>query len=162
KSGGGTTAANTPGVTSDTVTIGSHQPLTGPAAPGYSEIAPAANAMFSYINDNGGINGRKIKYIYKDDTYDPTKTVNLVKELSLQDKVFAIFNGLGTPPPPAVTDYLNAQKVPALFVASGASQWDQPTTHPYTFGYQPNYVLEGKILGNSIKQNTPNAKIGYL
>src|SRR5262249_32139896 len=111
KGGGGGTAANTPGVTSDTVTIGSHQPLTGPAAPGYSEIAPAANAMFSYINDNGGINGRKIKYIYKDDTYDPTKTVNVVKELVLQDQVFAIFNGLGTPTHSAVTDYLNAQKV---------------------------------------------------
>src|SRR5262249_58097271 len=94
--------------------------------------------------------------------YDPTKTVNVVKELVLQDKVFAIFNGLGTPTHSAVTDYLNAQKVPDLFVASGASQWDQPTTHPYTFGYQPKYLLEGKILGNSIKQNTPNAKIGYL
>src|SRR5206468_127629 len=123
--GGGCTAAQTPGVTAGSVTIGSHQPLTGPAAPGYSEIAPAAKAMFSYINDNGGINGRKIKYIYKDDTYDPTRTVNVVKELVLQDKVFAIFNGLGTPTHAAVTDYLNAQKVPDLFVASGALQWDQ-------------------------------------
>ncbi len=159
---GGNTAATTPGVTADTVTIGSHQPLTGPAAPGYSEIAPAANAMFTYINDNGGINGRKIKYIYKDDTYDPTKTVNVVKELVLQDKVFAIFNGLGTPTHSAVTDYLNAQKVPDLFVASGAIQWDQPAKHPYTFGYQPNYVVEGKILGNHIKQTLGGAKVGYL
>jgi ABC-type branched-subunit amino acid transport system substrate-binding protein len=160
--GGGGTAENTPGVTADTVTIGSHQPLTGPAAPGYSEIAPAANALFRYINDNGGINGRKIKYIYKDDTYDPTRTVNVVKELVLQDKVFAIFNGLGTPTHAAVTDYLNQQKVPDLFVASGALQWDQPGTHPYTFGYQPDYVTEGKILGDHIKKTYPGKKVGYF
>jgi ABC-type branched-subunit amino acid transport system substrate-binding protein len=159
---GGTTTANTPGVTADTVTIGSHQPLTGPAAPGYSEIAPAANAMFSYINDNGGINGRKIKYIYKDDGYDPTRTVNVVKELVLQDKVFAIFNGLGTPTHSAVADYLNQQKVPDLFVASGAVQWDQPDKHPYTFGYQPDYVVEGKILGNHIKEEFAGKKVGYF
>ncbi len=159
---GGETTASTPGVTADTVTIGSHQPLTGPAAPGYSEIAPAAEAMFKFMNDNGGINGRKIKYIYKDDGYDPTRTVNVVKELVLQDKVFAVFNGLGTPTHSAVTDYLNAQKVPDLFVASGATQWDQPSTHPFTFGYQPDYVVEGKILGNNIKQTMPNAKVGYL
>jgi ABC-type branched-subunit amino acid transport system substrate-binding protein len=155
-------AADTPGVTADQVLIGSHQPLTGPAAPGYSKIAPSANAMFSYINDNGGINGRKIKYIYQDDTYDPTKTVNIVKKMVLEDKVFAIFNGLGTPTHGAVADYLNAQKVPDLFVASGAIQWDQPSKRPFTFGYQPNYKLEGKLLGNHIKQTLAGKKVGYL
>ena len=155
-------SANTPGVTATSITIGSHQPLTGPAAPSYSEIAPGAKAMFSYINDNGGIYGRKINYIYKDDGYDPTKTVTVVKSLVLQDKVFAIFNGLGTPTHSQVTDYLNSEKVPDLFVASGAQLWDQPKKHPYTFGWQTDYIIEGKILGQYIKQKYAGKKIGYM
>src|SRR3954453_6764385 len=95
--GGGSSSSSSEGVTKTTVTIGSHQPLTGPAAPGYSEIAPASNAFFKYLNAQGGVNGRSIKYVYKDDGYNPTNTVNVVKQLVLQDKVFAIFDGLGTP-----------------------------------------------------------------
>src|SRR6266702_8381942 len=89
--------ASAPGITAAQITIGSHQPLTGPAAPGYSEIAPAANAYFSYVNANGGVYGRKIVYKYLDDGYDPTKTASVVHELVLQDNVYALFNGLGTP-----------------------------------------------------------------
>src|SRR3984885_14162475 len=89
--------ASAPGITATTITIGSHQPLTGIAAPGYSEIAPASAAYFAYVNAHGGIYGRKIVYKYLDDKYDPTNTVSVVKQLVLQDNVYAIFDGLGTP-----------------------------------------------------------------
>src|SRR5580700_4345963 len=106
---GGGAAASAPGITSTQILIGSHQPLTGPAAPGYSEIAPAANAYFQYVNAHGGIYGRKIKYTYLDDAYDPSKTVSVVHQLVLQDNVFSIFNGLGTPTHLAVVKYLNGE-----------------------------------------------------
>ncbi|HEV7208330.1 MAG TPA: ABC transporter substrate-binding protein [Mycobacteriales bacterium] len=144
------------------MTIGSHQPLTGVAAPGYSEIAPASKAYFDYINAQGGINGRKIDYKFLDDAYDPTKTNQVVRELVTQDKVFAIFNGLGTPTHSAVVDYLNAQKVPDLFVASGCSCWNEPSKRPYTFGWQTDYIIEGKILGKYVADNFKGKKIGYL
>src|ERR1700753_1580215 len=89
--------ASAPGITATTITIGSHPPLTGPAPPAYSEIAPAANASFSYVNANGGVFGRKIVYKYLDDGYDPTKTASVVHQLVLQDNIYALFNGLGTP-----------------------------------------------------------------
>src|SRR3954451_20361736 len=161
-SGGGKNKASAPGITATTVTIGSHQPLTGPAAPGYSEISPASKAYFDYVNANGGINGRKIVYKYVDDVYNPTTTVDVVHRLVLQDKVFAIFNGLGTPTHTKVVDYLNAQRVPDLFVASGCGCWDQAAKHPYTFGWQTDYVREGKILGQYIKQNFAGKKIAYF
>jgi ABC-type branched-subunit amino acid transport system substrate-binding protein len=160
--GGGKNTASAPGITATTVTIGSHQPLTGPAAPGYSEISPASKAYFDYVNANGGINGRKIVYKYIDDVYNPTTTVDVVHRLVLQDKVFAIFNGLGTPTHTKVVDYLNAQRVPDLFVASGCGCWDQPGEHPYTFGWQTDYVREGKILGQYIQQNFAGKKIAYF
>jgi ABC-type branched-subunit amino acid transport system substrate-binding protein len=160
--GGGQNKASAPGVTATTVTIGSHQPLTGPAAPGYGEISPASKAYFDYVNANGGINGRKIIYKYIDDAYNPTTTVDVVHRLVLQDKVFAIFNGLGTPTHTKVVDYLNAQRVPDLFVASGCQCWDQAAKHPYTFGWQTDYVREGKILGQYLKQNFAGKKIAYF
>ena len=112
-SGGGLTAS-APGITATTITIGSHQPLTGVAAPGYSEIAPASNAYFQYVNAHGGIHGRKIVYKYLDDKYDPTSTVSVVKQLVLQDNVYAIFDGLGTPTHLAVAPFLNSSKVRGL------------------------------------------------
>lgn len=153
---------NVPGVTATTITIGSHQPLTGPAAPGYSEIAPSAKAMFDYINKNGGINGRKIIYKYLDDGYNPTNTVSVVRELVLQDNVFAIFNGLGTPTHEKVVDFLNQQKVPDLFVASGCKCWNEPKQHPYTFGFQPEYTVEGAVMGKYIADNLKGKKIAYF
>ena len=160
--GGGGGSKSSQGVTKTSVTIGSHQPLTGPAAPGYSEIAPASKAFFQYLNAQGGVNGRKINYIYKDDGYNPTKTVTVVKQLVLQNKVFAIFDGLGTPTHTKVVGFLNAEKVPDLFVASGCPCWDDGSKQPYTFGWQTQYTIEGKLLGNYIKQKFPGKKVGVL
>ena len=159
---GSALTASAPGITPTTITIGSHQPLTGVAAPGYSEIAPASAAYFKYVNAHGGIDGRKIVYKYLDDMYNPTTTVSVVKQLVLQDNVYAIFDGLGTPTHLAVAPYLNAQKVPDVFVASGCECWNAASTLPETFGWQLDYVREGKILGSYIKQHFPGQKIGYF
>jgi branched-chain amino acid transport system substrate-binding protein len=158
-SGGGTSA---PGVSKSQILIGSHQPLTGPAAPGYSEIAPASNAYFKYVNAHGGVFGRKIVYKYLDDGYDPSKTSSVVRQLVLQNNVFAVFNGLGTPTHLAAVSFLNAQKVPDVFVASGCVCWDQPTKQPQTFGWQIDYVREGKILGQYVAKHFAGKKIGYF
>jgi ABC-type branched-subunit amino acid transport system substrate-binding protein len=159
-SGGATASA--PGITATQILIGSHQPLTGPAAPGYSEIAPAANAYFQYVNAHGGIYGRKIKYTYLDDGYDPAKTVSDVHQLVLQDSVYAIFNGLGTPTHLAAVSFLNSSKVPDVFVASGCDCWNNTSAYPYTFGWQLDYIREGKILGSYVKQHFPGKKVGYF
>jgi ABC-type branched-subunit amino acid transport system substrate-binding protein len=159
----GTTAGSgAPGVTKTSITFGTHQPLTGPAAPGYSEIAPASQAFFNYVNAHGGVFGRKIHLIIKDDAYNPTNTVNVVHQLVLQSKVFGIFEGLGTPTHTKVVGYLNASKVPDLFVASGCPCWDNGSAQPETFGWQPNYTIEGKILGQYLKQHFPGQKVGVL
>jgi branched-chain amino acid transport system substrate-binding protein len=154
--------ASAPGITPTTITIGSHQPLTGPAAPGYSEIAPASAAYFAYVNAHGGVYGRSIVYKYLNDAYDPTTTASVVRQLVLQDNVYAIFNGLGTPTHLAVVSFLNSEKVPDVFVASGCTCWDQPSLYPDTFGYQLDYVREGKILGQYVAQHFKGKKIGYF
>jgi ABC-type branched-subunit amino acid transport system substrate-binding protein len=158
-SGGGATA---PGVTATSITFGTHQPLTGPAAPGYSEIAPASQAFFDYVNAHGGVFGRKIHLIIKNDEYDPTMTVNVVHQLVLQDNVFGIFEGLGTPTHTKVVGFLNASKIPDLFVASGCPCWDNGSAQPYTFGWQPNYTIEGKVLGQYIKQHFAGQKVAVI
>jgi ABC-type branched-subunit amino acid transport system substrate-binding protein len=160
--GSETNSASAPGITASTITIGSHQPLTGPAAPGYSEISQASNAYFQWVNDHGGINGRTIKYLAEDDGYNPQNTSTVVRKLVLEDKVFAIFNGLGTPTHSAVADYLNSEKVPDLFVASGCDCWNNTSKWPYTFGYQPDYIIEGKITGKYVADNFSGMKVGYL
>jgi branched-chain amino acid transport system substrate-binding protein len=154
--------ASAPGITPTTITIGSHQPLTGPAAPGYSEIAPASAAYFAYVNAHGGVYGRSIVYKYLNDAYDPTTTASVVRQLVLQDNVYAIFNGLGTPTHLAVVSFLNSEKVPDVFVASGCVCWNNPTVDPETFGYQLDYVREGKILGQYIEQHFKGEKIAYF
>lgn len=159
---GGANKASAVGITATKVTIGSHQPLTGVAAPGYSEIAPSSKAFFDYVNAHGGVNGRTIDYKFEDDTYNPTTTNTVVRKLVSQDKVFAIFNGLGTPTHSAVVDFLNTQKVPDLFVASGCACWNEPQKRPYTFGWQTDYTIEGKILGKYVADNFKGKKIGYL
>jgi ABC-type branched-subunit amino acid transport system substrate-binding protein len=161
-SSSGSGGSSAPGVTSNSITFGTHQPLTGPAAPGYSEIAPASQAFFNYVNAHGGVYGRKIHLIIKDDAYNPTNTVNVVHQLVLQNKVFGIFEGLGTPTHTKVVSFLNASKVPDLFVASGCPCWDNGASQPETFGWQPNYTIEGKILGQYLKQHFAGAKIGVL
>ncbi|MFL6124683.1 ABC transporter substrate-binding protein, partial [Actinophytocola sp.] len=151
-----------PGVTDDTVVIGTHQPLTGPAAPGYSRISVAAKAMYDYINDHGGINGRTIDYRVEDDGYNPTRTVEVVKQLVLQDQVFAILGGLGTPTHSKVVEYLNNEGVPDLLVSSGARMWDDPRKSPTTFGFQVDYTREGKIQGKYIRDTLAGRKVGLL
>lgn len=166
--GGGASAdgggeGDTTGVTDDSITLGTHQPLTGVAAPGYSEISPGAKAYFDYVNAAGGIHGRTIEYVVKDDTYNPTKTGEVVDELVLKDEVFGVVQGLGTPTHTAVIDRLNEDRVPDLFVSSGALAWDDPEKYPFSFGWQPDYEVEGKILGQYISQEFPDAKVGlYL
>ncbi|HEY5985699.1 MAG TPA: ABC transporter substrate-binding protein [Streptosporangiaceae bacterium] len=154
--------ASAPGITPTTITIGSHQPLTGVAAPGYSEIAPASNAYFQYVNAHGGVYGRKIHYKYLNDQYNPSLTSSVVHQLVLQDRVYAIFNGLGTPTHLAVAPYLNAQHIPDVFVASGCECWNNTSQLPNTFGWQIDYVREGKILGSYIKKHFAGKKIGYF
>jgi len=154
--------ASAPGITPTQITIGSHQPLTGPAAPGYSEIAPASAAYFAYVNAHGGVNGRKIVYKYLDDGYNPTKTASVVRQLVLQDSVYAMFDGLGTPTHLAAVSFLNAEKVPDVFVASGCECWNDPAKYPQTFGWQLDYIREGKILGQYVKQHFAGKKVGFF
>jgi ABC-type branched-subunit amino acid transport system substrate-binding protein len=161
-SSSGALQASAPGVTAKTITIGSHQPLTGIAAPGYDEIAPASNAYFQYVNAHGGVYGRKIVYKYLNDQYNSSITTTDVRQLVLQDHVFAIFNGLGTPTHLAVAPFLNSEKVPDLFVASGCACWNATPTWPETFGWQINYIREGKILGNYIESHFKGKKIAYF
>jgi ABC-type branched-subunit amino acid transport system substrate-binding protein len=158
----GSSSSGSPGVTATSITFGAHEPLTGPAAPGYSEIAPASEAFFKYVNAHGGVFGRKINLLIKDDAYNPTNTVNVVHQLVLQNNVFGIYEGLGTPTHTKVVSYLNASKVPDLFVASGCPCWDKGASQPYTFGWQPNYTIEGKILGQYIKQHFAGQKVAVL
>ena len=159
---GSADGGSTPGVTKDSIVIGSHQPLTGPAAPGYSNISVGAKAYFDYVNAHGGVNGRKIDFRYQDDGYNPTQTVKVTKELVLQDHIFAMMGGLGTPTHTKVVDFLNSQRVPDLFVSSGCRCWDEPAKHKQTFGWQPDYLVEGKILGQYIKNHFPGKKIAYF
>ena len=165
-SGGGASSgapkASAPGITATTVTVGGHFPLTGPAAPGYSEIPQAIDAYFQHVNANGGVNRRKLKMIARDDGYNPTNTVKVTKQLVLQDKVFAMLGGLGTPTHTKVVDYLNASRVPDVFVSSGCLCWDDPQKHPYTFGWQPDYLVEGKLLGQYIAEQFKGKKVAYF
>jgi branched-chain amino acid transport system substrate-binding protein len=160
---GGKPTASAPGITATQVTVGGHFPLTGPAAPGYSEIPQAIDAYFKYVNANGGVNGRKLKMIARDDGYNPTNTVKVTKQLVLQDKVFAVLGGLGTPTHTKVVDFLNASRVPDLFVSSGCLCWgDDPSKRPYTFGWQPDYYVEGKVLGSYVASKFNGKKIAYF
>ncbi|BCJ54127.1 ABC transporter substrate-binding protein [Actinoplanes sp. NBRC 14428] len=160
--GGGGSGGNTPGVTDTDILVGTHMPLTGPAAAGYSKIAPATRAYFDYVNANGGVHGRKITYKIMDDTYNPATTQQVVRELVLQDKVFAILNGLGTATHTGVLDFLRTNRVPDLFVASGSRSWNQPDKYPGTFGFNVDYTVEGKILATHVKQDQAGKKVCFL
>lgn len=161
--GGDGGGASDVGVTADSITIGGTFPLTGVAAPGYSEIPTGAKAYFDWVNANGGVNGRTIQFVVKDDGYDPTKTSSLTNELVLQDEVFATVGSLGTPTHSAVVDFLNDEEVPDLFVSSGSLQWgDDPEARPMTFGWQPDYEIEGKIIGQYVAEEMPDAKVGLF
>jgi branched-chain amino acid transport system substrate-binding protein len=157
-----------PGITATSITIGGTHPITGPASL-YKTISAAETAYFAYVNDQGGVNGRKINYIVKDDAYDPSKTVPLAQQLVESDKVFAIYGSLGTAPGLATWDYLNSKKVPQVFLATGDSYWGfchyskcGGKRYSYTFGWQPDYPGESKQYGKYIAANYPSAKVGVL
>jgi branched-chain amino acid transport system substrate-binding protein len=143
------------------IKLGNTMPYSGPLS-AYGTIGRAIAAYFQKVNDEGGVNGRKIVFITYDDGYIPPKTVEQVRRLVEQDEVLAMFNPLGTPTNLAVRKYLNGKKVPQLFVATGATFFGDPHNYPYTMGWQPNYQTEGQIYGRYIVQNRPNAKIGVL
>lgn len=146
-------------MTSTSVLIGTTQPLTGPAAPGYSKISAAMSAYFKYANSQGGINGRTVTLKVLDDGYNPANTATDTRQLVLQDQVFALLGALGTPTHTAVLSFIKSNKVPDLFVASGSRSWNQPDTYPDTFGWQPDYTKEGKVLGGYVKDNFAGKKI---
>jgi branched-chain amino acid transport system substrate-binding protein len=150
-----------PGATDAEIKIGGIMPYSGPAS-AYGAIGKAETAYFKMINEQGGINGRKINFISLDDGYSPPKTVEMARRLVEQDEVLLIFNSLGTPPNSAIHKYMNDKKVPQLFVATGASKWNDPNGHPWTMGWQPNYQTEAKIYAADILKNKPNAKIAVL
>jgi branched-chain amino acid transport system substrate-binding protein len=153
-------AASGPGVTATTITIGA-VPITGPAAL-FGSVGRGADAYFKYVNAHGGVNGRKVKYVYRDDAYDPSKTVALTRELVENDKVFAIFSTIGTDNTVATTDYLNAAKIPQLFAGTGAASiGDGYKTHPWTMGYLPSFRAEGAIYGRAIAKQA-GAKVAVL
>jgi ABC-type branched-subunit amino acid transport system substrate-binding protein len=160
-SAAGNGGATAPGVTANSISIGTTTPLTGPAAPGYDEIAAAANAVFQWVNAQGGIYGRKIHYTIDNDEYDPALTATLTRQLVLQQNIFADVGPLGTPTDLAVQPFLNSQGVPQLFAESGCACWSE-SKYPWTFGWQPNYIVEGKIVGQYVKQHLSKEKIGYL
>src|SRR5213080_4084802 len=155
------TAADTPGVTATEVKIGNTNPYSGPAS-AYGTIGKVIGAYFKKVNDEGGVNGRKINYITYDDAYSPPKTVEMVRKLVEQDQVALLFQTLGTPTNTAIHKYMNQQKVPHIFVATGATKWNDPKNHAWTMGWQPNYQTEGRIYANYILKNVPDAKIGIL
>ena len=160
--GGSSGGSSEPGVTSSSITLGVTIAKSGPAA-AYGTIADASNAYFAYVNSKGGVNGRKITYKILDDGYNPAQTVPLTKQLVESDKVFAMFGGLGTQPQTSVRDYLNTNKVPQLFVATGATTFMADfSSHTYTIGWQPPYQGEARIYAKDVLANHPNAKIGVL
>jgi branched-chain amino acid transport system substrate-binding protein len=150
-----------PGASDTEIKIGQTMPYSGPAS-AYGVIGKAETAYFAMINEQGGINGRKINLISRDDGYSPPKTVELVRKMVEEDQVLLTFNVLGTPPNTAVQAYLNDNKVPQLFVATGADKWNDPKNHPWTMGWQPSYRIEARVYGRYILKNTPNAKIAVL
>jgi branched-chain amino acid transport system substrate-binding protein len=160
--GGGSGAKSDPGITKTSIKLGGSYPFSGPAS-AYGTIGGGAKAYFKFLNAKGGVNGRKIDFIALDDGYEPPKALQNARRLVQQDKVFAMFNTLGTPNNLAIWDFLNQQKVPQLYVATGASAFGADIKkHPYTIGWQPNYVTEAKVYANYLKQTKPNAKVAVL
>ncbi|HVD14495.1 MAG TPA: ABC transporter substrate-binding protein [Actinomycetota bacterium] len=151
-----------PGITDSSIKLGGSYPFSGPAS-AYGTIAKGANAYFKFINDQGGVNGRKIEFVTYDDGYEPQRALTNAKKLVEQDKVFALFNTLGTANNIAIWDYANQQKVPQVFVATGSSVWGKSVdAHPYTIGWQPNYLTEAKVYAEHLKKTKPNAKVAVL
>ena len=150
-----------PGVTAKTILLGGTVPLSGEAA-AFGSVGPGAKAYFDYMNSKGGVNGRKILYRYYDDGYDPTQTVQLTRRLVEQDKVFAIFNSVGTDQNKAIQPYLNQLKVPQLFVGDGSANVSQPSRYPWTMGFLQSYLGEGAVYGRHLAKTARSARIAVL
>src|SRR5499433_2472292 len=150
-----------PGVTDTEIKIGNIMPYSGPAS-AYGLIGRTEAAYFRKINAEGGINGRKIKFISYDDSYSPPKAVEQARKLVESDEVLFVFNSLGTPSNTAIQKYMNAKKVPQLFVATGATKWNDPKDFPWTMGWQPNYQSESHIYAKYLLKEKPDAKIAVL
>jgi branched-chain amino acid transport system substrate-binding protein len=150
-----------PGASDSQIKIGNIMPYSGPAS-AYAVIGKTDAAYFKMINDEGGINGRKISFISYDDGYSPPKTFEQARKLVEDDSVLLIFNSLGTPTNTAIHSYMNSKKVPQLFVATGATKWNDPKHFPWTMGWQPSYQTEGRIYAKYILKEMPHAKIGIL
>ena len=149
------------GATDTEIKIGHIVPYSGPAS-AYGIIGKTEEAYFKMINENGGINGRKIKFISYDDAYSPPKAVEQVRKLVESDEVLVVFNALGTPSNTAIQKYLNSKKVPQLFVATGATKWNDPTHFPWTIGWQPSYQSEARIYAKFLMKEKPDARIAVL
>jgi ABC-type branched-subunit amino acid transport system substrate-binding protein len=149
------------GATDSEIKIGNVEAYSGPAS-AYGVIGKTEDAYFKMINDQGGINGRKINFISYDDGYSPPKTVEQVRKLIESDEVFLVFNALGTPTQTAVQKYQNIKKVPQLFLATGASKWNDPKDFPWTMGFQPSYRVEARIFAKYILKNKPDAKVAVF
>jgi branched-chain amino acid transport system substrate-binding protein len=150
-----------PGVSDTEIKIGNTNPYSGPAS-AYGVIGKSIAAYFAMVNDQGGVNGRKINFLSRDDGYSPPKTVEMVRKLVEQDEVLLLFQTLGTPPNTAIQGYLNDNKVPQLFAATGADKWNDPKHYPWTMGWQPSYRVEARIYARYILKNLPGAKIAVL
>jgi branched-chain amino acid transport system substrate-binding protein len=151
-----------PGITEDTIKLGGSYPFSGPAS-AYRSIAVGARAHFKFVNAEGGVDGRKIEFTTLDDAYEPPKAVQNARRLIQQEEVFALFNTLGTPNNVAIWDYVNKQEVPHLFVATGASLWGADIeAHPWTIGWQPDYVTESQVYADFLDKEKPNAKVAVL
>jgi branched-chain amino acid transport system substrate-binding protein len=149
------------GATDTEIKIGNIMPYSGPAS-AYGIIGKTEAAYFKKINDAGGINGRKINFVSYDDAYSPPKTVEQARKLVESDEVLFVFNSLGTPPNSAIQKYMNSKKVPQLFVATGATKWNDPKNFPWTMGWQPNYQSESQIYAKYLIKEKPDAKIVVL
>src|SRR6516162_10399163 len=143
------------------IKIGNVEAYSGPAS-AYGIIGTTEEAYFKMVNDAGGVNGRKINFISYDDGYSPPKTVEQIRRLVESDEVFLVFNGLGTPTQSAVQKYHNAKKVPQLFLATGASKWNDPKDFPWTMGFWPSYRVEARIFAKYILKEKPNAKVAIF
>ena len=150
-----------PGASDKEILIGGISPYSGPAS-AYGTIGKAISAYIDKVNADGGVNGRKIKFISLDDGYNPAKTVEQTRKLVEEEEVLLLFNTLGTPPNSAIHRYMNQKKVPQLFVATGATKWGDPKNFPWTMGWQPNYQSEAKIFAQHILETKPNAKIAVI
>jgi branched-chain amino acid transport system substrate-binding protein len=150
-----------PGVTDTEIKIGNTGPYSGPAS-SYGTIPKAMAAYYRMVNDQGGVNGRKINFVSYDDAYSPPKTVEQVRRLVEQDGVLLVAASIGTPTNSAIWHYMNQKKVPQLFVSTGATKWDDPKHYPWTIGWQPNYQSEGRVYASYIIEHKPDGKIGVL